>query len=103
MKDAAKAIAESTRDLKLERLVVAADRDLGTDFMEALPQELRERVVCVVPINLIDATAPDVAEHLDEHMRQAWRDRSTSLPTTRSSESRPETAVPAVRTRSWLR
>lgn len=75
MKDAAKAIAESTKDLKLERLLVAADRDLGTDFMDALPQELHERVVAVVPINLIDSTAPDVADHLDEQMRQSWRDQ----------------------------
>lgn len=75
LKDAAKTIAESTRDLGLERLVIAADRDLSTAFIEALPQELRDRVVCVVATNLIDATAPDVADHLDEHMRQAWRDR----------------------------
>ena len=79
IKDAAKTIAESTRDLKLERLVVAADRDLGSDFMEALPQELHDRVVCVVAINLIDATAPDVAEHLDEHMRQSWRDQANGF------------------------
>ncbi len=75
IKDAGKTIAESTRDLGLERLVVAADGDLGKDFVEALPQELRDRVVCEVPTNLIDATAPDVADHLDEHMRQAWRDQ----------------------------
>lgn len=75
MKDAAKAIAESTKDLGLERLLVAADRDLGSDFMDVLPQELHERVVAVVPINLIDSTAPDVADHLDEHMRQSWRDQ----------------------------
>ncbi len=75
IKDAAKAIAESTRELELERLVLAADRDLGNEFMEALPQELRDRVMSVVAINLIDATAPDVADHLDEHMRQAWRDQ----------------------------
>jgi len=75
IKDAAKAIAESTKDLELERLVVGADRDLGKEFMEALPQELRDRVVCAVPINLIEATAPDVADHLDEHLRQAWRDQ----------------------------
>jgi hypothetical protein len=75
MKDAAKAIAESTKDLKLERLVLVADRDLGSDFMDALPQELHERVVAVIPLNLIDSTAPDVADHLDEHLRQAWRDQ----------------------------
>lgn len=75
IKDAAKAIAESTKDLDLERLVVGADGDLGKEFMEALPQELHDRVVCVVPINLIEATAPDVADHLDEHLRQAWRDQ----------------------------
>lgn len=75
IKDAAKAIAESTKDLDLERLVVGTDRDLGKEFMEALPQELQDRVVCVVPINLIEATAPDVADHFDEHMRQSWRDQ----------------------------
>jgi hypothetical protein len=75
MKDAARAIADSTKDLKLERLVVVADRDLGSDFMEALPQELHDRVVAVIPSNLIDSTAPDVADHLDEHLRQAWRDQ----------------------------
>jgi hypothetical protein len=75
MKDAAKAIAESTRDLKLERLVVVADRDLGTDFMDALPQELHERVVSVVASNLIDSPAPDVAHHLDEELRHAWREQ----------------------------
>lgn len=75
MKDAAKAIAESTKDLNLERLVVVADGDLSTDFMGALPQELRERVVTVVALNLIDSTAHEVAEHLDEHLRQAWRDQ----------------------------
>jgi hypothetical protein len=75
VKDAAKAIADSTKDLGLERLVVAADRDLGNEFMEALPQDLGDKVVCSVAINLIDASAPDVAEHLDEHMRQAWRDQ----------------------------
>ncbi len=75
LKDAAKAIAESTKDLKLERLVVAADRDLGNEFMGDLPQELRDRVVAVVPTNLTDSPAHDVADHLDEHMRQAWRDQ----------------------------
>lgn len=75
IKDAAGNIAESTKDLKLERLVVVADPDLSGEFMEALPQGLRERVVTVVALNLIDATAPDVADHLDEHLRQAWREQ----------------------------
>jgi protein required for attachment to host cells len=75
MKDAAKAIAESTKDLKLERLVVVADGELGTEFLAALPQELSDRVIGVVPLNLIDNTAPDIAQHLDEHLRQAWRDQ----------------------------
>ena len=75
MKDAAKAIAESTKDLELERLVVVADGDLGTDFRDALPQELNERVVAMVALNLIDSPAPDVAHHLYEHLRQAWRDQ----------------------------
>ena len=75
MKDAAKAIAESTKDLELERLVVVADGDLDTDFRDALPQELNERVVAMVALNLIDSPAPDVAHHLDEHLRQAWRDQ----------------------------
>lgn len=79
MKDAAKAIAESTKELKLERLVVVADGDLGTDFTHALPQELSDRVVTVVSLNLIDSTAPDVAEHLDEHLRQAWRDQVNAV------------------------
>jgi hypothetical protein len=74
LKEAAKAIAESTSDLKLERLVLAADGDLGSEFLEALPQQMRDLVVDNVATNLIDMSAQDVAEHLDPHMRQAWRD-----------------------------
>jgi hypothetical protein len=79
MKAAAKAIAESSKELKLERLVVAADGDLGSEFMDALPQELRERVVVAVALNLIDSSAPDVADHLDGHLRQAWRDQVNAV------------------------
>jgi protein required for attachment to host cells len=74
VKEAAKAIAESARDLKIERLVTASDAELLKEFRDALPQETRELLVAEVATNLIDLSSSEVSEHLDQHLRDAWRE-----------------------------
>lgn len=72
-KAAAKAVAESARELEFERLVIAADGDGGTEFAAALPEDTRGLVDANVSLNLIDLTAAEAAAQLDPHLRDAWR------------------------------
>ncbi len=74
-KAAAENIAESSRELGMTRLVIAADGDLGRDFVEALPVGTREMVVATVPTNLIDMSTAEATEHLDPHLREAWKEK----------------------------
>ena len=78
-KAAAAAIADSASDLGLERLVIAADGDLGKDFEDALPQPTRDLVVADVQLNLIDLTAAEAASHLDPILRDAWQEKVNRL------------------------
>ena len=59
----------------MKRLVIAADGDLGRDFVEALPAGTREIVVATVPTNLIDMSAAEATDHLDPHLREAWKEK----------------------------
>ena len=74
-KAAAKNIAESSRELGMKRLVIAADGDLGRDFVDALPAGTKEMVVATVPTNLIDMSAAEATDHLDPHLREAWKEK----------------------------
>lgn len=76
-RDCAASIAEAASDLEFERLIVAADGDLGSEFEAAIPDSLRERLIEIVPVNLIDQSAAEVAAHLDGNLREDWR-RSVS-------------------------
>lgn len=73
IKDASKGVAETATDLKFDRLLVAAEGDLCGEFIDALPKGTRDMVQATVSTNLIDMSAADVAEHLDPHLRDAWR------------------------------
>jgi len=73
VKAASKAVAETARDLKLDRLVIAADTGLCQEFVDALPDGTKDMVAATVATNLIDMTSADVADHLDPHLRDAWR------------------------------
>ena len=73
VKESAKRIAEAVGNSGVERLIVAAEGDLGQQFVDAIPEQLQSRVAAVVPANLIDKTAAEVADHLDPHLREAWR------------------------------
>ncbi len=75
VKAAAKAIAESARELQFERLVIAADGDAGAEFTAALPEDTKGLVQANVPLNLIDLTAAEAAAQLDPHLRDAWRNK----------------------------
>jgi len=79
VKAAAKAIAESSRDLGFERLVIAADGELGREFLDALPAGVRDLVAEVVPTNLIDLSPAEAIQHLDPHLREAWRLRVNGI------------------------
>lgn len=72
-RDSAASIAEAAGDLDLERIIVAADGELGAGFEAAAPGALKERLAEVVPVNLIDLSAAEIAEHLDQNLRDAWR------------------------------
>ncbi len=74
VKAAAKAIAESANELGFDRLVAAAEGELGAGFNEALPAEMRSRLATTVHLNLIDMSAAEAGAALDPHLRQAWRD-----------------------------
>lgn len=74
VKAAAKAIAESASELGFDRLVAAAEGELGAGFNEALPADMRSRLATTVHLNLIDLPAAEAGAALDPHLRQAWRD-----------------------------
>lgn len=74
LKAAAKAIAESANELGFERLVAAAEGELGSGFTEALPADMRQKLATTVHLNLIDLSAAEAGAALDPHLRQAWRD-----------------------------
>lgn len=74
LKAAAKAIADSATELGFDRLVAAAEGELGAGFNEALPADMRSRLATTVHLNLIDLTAAEAGAALDPHLRQAWRD-----------------------------
>lgn len=74
VKAAAKAIAESANELGFDRLVAAAEGELGAGFNEALPAEMRSKLAATVHLNLIDLSAAEAGAALDPHLRQAWRD-----------------------------
>lgn len=73
VKESAAKIAEAASRLDLPRLVVASEGDLGQHFKSALPADVAASVAEVVPTNLIDLSPADVADHLDSHLRDAWR------------------------------
>lgn len=75
VKGAAKAIAESSRELQFDRLVVAAEGSGPAEFTAALPEDVRNLVEATVPSNLIDLSAAEAAARLDPHLRDAWRTR----------------------------
>ncbi len=75
VKAASKAVAETAGDLGFDRLVIAAEGDLCTEFTEALPNGTKELVRAEIATNLIDMSPADVADHLDPHLRDAWRDQ----------------------------
>lgn len=74
IKAAAKAIAESANELGFDRLVAAAEGELGAGFNEALPADMRSKLATTVHLNLIDLSAAEAGAALDPHLRQAWRD-----------------------------
>lgn len=76
---AAANIADSALDLGMKRLVVAADGDLGRDFVEALPAGTRDLVVANVQTNLIDMSAADATEHLEPHLSDAWNEKVNGI------------------------
>jgi hypothetical protein len=73
IKAASKNVAETSKDLDFDRLLVAADGDLCSEFVDSLPKQTGDLVQATVATNLIDMTSADVAEHLDPHLRDAWR------------------------------
>lgn len=78
-KAAASNIADSAKDLGMKRLVIAADGDLGRDFVEALPSGTRDMVVANVQTNLIDMPAAEATEHLDPYLRDAWKEKVNAI------------------------
>jgi len=67
-------ISDAVSKLDFDRIIVAADGELGSDFESSMPPPLKEHLIEIVPINLIDFTAADVADHLDERLREDWRE-----------------------------
>ena len=67
-------IADAVSKLGYDRLIVAADGELGSGFESSMPAPLKEHLIEIVPINLIDHSAADVADHLDERLREDWRE-----------------------------
>lgn len=74
VKAAATTIAESANELGFDRLVAAAEGELGAGFNEALPAGMRSKLATTVHLNLIDLSAAEAGAALDPHLRQAWRD-----------------------------
>lgn len=74
LKESAGRIAEAAERLNLPRIVIAAEGDLGDQFKQALPESLSERVAAIVPSNLVDRTAAEIADHVDPYLREAWRE-----------------------------
>jgi len=72
-RDSTASVAEAAAELDFERLIVAADGELGSGFEAAAPEVLRERLIEVVPANLIDLSAAEIADHLDQNLRDDWQ------------------------------
>ncbi len=79
VKESAKRIAEAVARPEIQRVIVAADGDLGRQFEAAISEQIQSKVAAVVPANLIDLTAAEVADHLDPHLREAWRAYASGL------------------------
>ena len=70
--DAAGKVAARLDELGWHRLLVATAP--GTEsFVEALPQQTRERVVATVDAHLTGATHGELSEHVDGPLEDAWR------------------------------
>ncbi len=72
-RDSAASIAEAAEELDFERIIVAADSEYGAGFEAAVPETLRGRLIGVVPVNLIERSAAEIADHLDRNLREDWR------------------------------
>ena len=76
------AATQTTRrlhDLGWERVVLVCEREFATRFREALPPELRERVIAEVDLNLHGEDPSVIAEALEPVIEAAWRTRTTAV------------------------
>jgi Bacterial archaeo-eukaryotic release factor family 10 len=73
LRDAAQAVASRLSELGWRRLVVAAEGQVASRFVDALPEQARRLVVARVEANLLGEEPAAVADRLEEELEDAWR------------------------------
>lgn len=71
--DAAGKVAARLDELGWHRLLVAVAPGISEGFVDALPQQTRERVVTVLDAHLTGADLASIADHVDGALEDAWR------------------------------
>jgi hypothetical protein len=74
LRDAAEAVATRAAELGWRRLVVAAEGQVASRFIDALPDRARKLVAESVEANLLWDEPPAVADRLEEQLERAWRE-----------------------------
>lgn len=71
--DAAGSVASRIEELGWHRLLVAAAPKTGEPFLEALPEQVRDRVVTVLDAHITGLDHGEISEHVDGPLEEAWR------------------------------
>ena len=74
LRDAAEAVATRLTELGWRRLVVAAEGQVASRFIDALPEQARGLVVARVEANLLWEEPPAVADRLEEQLESSGRE-----------------------------
>ena len=89
LRDAAEAVASRLTEHGWRRLVVAAEGQVASRFMDALPEQARALVVARVEANLLGEAPPTVADRLEQQLESAWRTELLARATRAVETARP--------------
>ncbi len=71
--DAATKVSTRLDELGWHRILLAASPGTEDDFVGALPEQTRERIVVTLDAHLTGEDAGSIAEHVDGPLEEAWR------------------------------
>jgi hypothetical protein len=79
LRDSAAAVARRLGQLGWDRVVVAHEGQVGTRWSEALPDELRDRVVAEAGANVLWEEPAEVADRLAPVLEAAWLEEAAAV------------------------